>query len=294
MNENYTHKLGFLENSHRFLAEAANKAILAQEDSDQWLFAVSALVQSVELALKAALAQIHPILIFENIDNPKRSVTIGTATNRLLNKKIGKYILSKKDLARLKKAIEIRNQITHSDFSINIRQIESNFHEIFAFLAEFNRKTFAIGMDEVVNPSYLVEFLKNHKHHQEMLIRAIKHIEDDQIEPHLIRACPMCDEDTFIEYEENFKCCLCHHEEVVVVCPRCNETLTEPDLEDFSEEFQADFSEGYYDVRHSYGYDYHKACYDCTLEIKEHIHQMELENEYQEMMEADWYLKQDT
>ena len=64
------------------------------------------------------------------------------------------------------------------------------------------------------------------------------------------------------------------------------------DLEDFSDEFQADFSEGLYDVRNNYGYDYHKACSECTREIREHIHDMEQENEYQEMMEQEWYLNQ--
>jgi len=72
-----------------------------------------------------------------------------------------------------------------------------------------------------------------------------------------------------------------HYEEIVVVCPRCNETLIEPDLEDFSDKFNAYFSDSYYDVRHTYGYDYHKAYYDCTLEIKKDIHQIELENGYQ-------------
>ena len=40
-----TLQLGLLENSHRFLREAAKKARLAEQQSDQWMFAASALVR---------------------------------------------------------------------------------------------------------------------------------------------------------------------------------------------------------------------------------------------------------
>ena len=254
-----TRKLGFLDNSHRFLREAADKARLASKEPDQWMFAVAALVQSVELALKAALAEIHSALIYENIDNPKRTVTIATATNRLVSKHIGNHEFTDKDRKRLERAIQIRNDLTHSDFSVNLSQIEANFHEVFAFLAEFNRRAFSITMDEIVDPSHLVDFLENRKHHQEMLSRALTRIDDEEIDPHLVRSCTYCTEDTFVEVDDEFRCYLCHHYEEAVQCQRCAENFTSDEMVDFSDAFDIDITEGRAEVMNNYGFDYHVA-----------------------------------
>lgn len=280
--------LGFLDNSHRFLREAADKARLASEDPDQWMFAVAALVQSVELALKAALSQIHPALIYENIDNPKRTVTIVVATNRLISEYIGKVEFTDKDKKRLERAIQIRNDLTHSDFSVNLLQIEANFHEVFAFLAEFNRRSFSINMDEIVEPSHLVDFLDNRKHHQEMLRRAQTRLEDEEIAPYLIRSCSYCTEDTFVEGNDEFRCYLCHHYEEIVQCQRCTENFTQDEMVDFSDSFEIDFSEGRAEMGGSYGFDYYTACSLCASEIKQEINEIQQADYYNQMMEDEY------
>lgn len=283
-----TLQLGLLENSHRFLREAARKARLAEEQSDEWMFAASALVQSVELALKAALADIHPVLTYENIDNPKRSVTIPIAISRLTNKRIGKIEFTAKDNKRLNRAIAIRNEITHSDFSLNLSQVEANFHEVFAFLAEFNRRHLETNIDEIIDPVDLVAFLDNRKHHQEMLLRARNRLEDEGIEAHNLRSCSYCTEDTFVQEIDGFRCYLCHHLEPSVQCQNCGESFLEEELEDFSDAFQADYSEGRYDVFNSYGYDFHKACPECAAEIKQRIYELEQQFYYDQMMEDEY------
>ncbi|UES56044.1 hypothetical protein GFK91_10750 [Roseibium aggregatum] len=284
-------ELGFLENSHRFLKEAAAKAKLARTEEDQWMFAVSALIQSVELALKAALAEIHPVLIYENIDDPKRTVSIRTATNRLTNKKIGKLEFTERDQRRLQRAISIRNELTHSDFSINLAQVKANFHEVFAFLAEFNRKSFSINMDEIVDPAYLVEFLDDRKHHQEMLSRALTRIKDEGVASHLIRSCNFCAEETFVEDDGSFKCYLCHHHEDLVQCQNCGENFFKEELEDFSDAFQSDYSEGLYELINNYGYNYHTACSACVSEIKQNIYDLESQYFYEQMLEEEYQNK---
>ncbi|WP_028955018.1 hypothetical protein [Sulfitobacter sp. 20_GPM-1509m] len=283
-----TLQLGLLENSHRFLCEAAKKARLAEDQPDEWMFAASALVQSVELALKAALADIHPVLIYENIDNPKRSVTIGIAISRLTNKSIGKIEFTIKDKKRLDRAIAIRNEITHSDFSLNFSQVEANFHEVFAFLAEFNRRHLETNIDEIIDAADLVAFLDNRKHHQEMLLRARTRLEDEGIEAHSLRSCSYCTEDTFVEEIDGFRCYLCHHLEPSVQCQNCGESFLEEELEDFSDAFQADYSEGRHDVFYNYGYDFHKACPECVAEIKQHIYELEQQNYFDQMMEDEY------
>lgn len=283
-----TLQLGFVENSHRFLREAANKARLAEQEPDEWMFAASALVQSVELALKAALAEIHPVLIYENIDNPKRSVTIGIAIRRLTDKNIGKIEFTTKDNKRLNRAIAIRNEITHSDFSLNLSQVEANFHEIFAFLAEFNRRHLETNIEDVIDPTDLVAFLDNRKHHQEMLLRARTRLKDEGIEAHVLRSCSYCTEDTFVEEIDGFRCYLCHHFELSVQCENCGESFLDEDLQDFSDAFQADYSEGRYDVFNNYGYDFHRACPECTAEIKQRIYELEQQYYYEQMMEDEY------
>ncbi len=283
-----TRKLSFLDNSHRFLREAAEKARLASKEPDQWMFAVAALVQSVELALKAALAEIHPALIYENIDNPKRTVTIANATSRLASKHIGNHEFTDRDRKRLERAIHIRNDLTHSDFSVNLSQVEANFHEVFAFLAEFNRRSFSINIDEIVDPGHLVDFLENRKHHQEMLLRALTRIEDEKIEPHLIRSCNYCTEETLIEAFSEFRCYLCHHYEDALECQRCGVNFSFDEMVDFSDAFDIDVTEGRAEVMNNYGFDYHVACPECVSEIKQEIYEIAQNDYYDQMMEDEY------
>jgi hypothetical protein len=287
-NKQHTRKLGFLDNSHRFLREAADKGRLAGDNPDQWMFAVAALVQSVELALKAALAEIHPVLIYESIDNPKRTVTIAAATSRLKSPEMGKMIFSEKDEIRLKRAIKIRNDLTHSDFSVNLAQIEANFHEVFAFLAEFNRRSFNINIENIVEPAQLVAFLENRKHHREMLERALTRINDEEIEPHLLRSCSYCTEDTCVEDIDEFRCYLCHHSEEIFQCQRCVENFSYDELEDFSDSFDIDFSEGRAEIWGNYGFEDHRACKVCAAEIRQEIHEAKQAYYYDQMMEDEY------
>ncbi len=287
--KDFSRKLDFLGNSHRFLREASEKARLAKSEPDQWMFAVAALVQSVELALKAALFEIHPVLIYHNIDSPNKTVSISTASSRLKSQHIGRHTFSEKDEVRLSRAVQIRNELTHSDFDINLAQIEANFHEVFAFVAEFNRRTFEIGIEDLIDPAHLVEFLENRKHHLEMLARAKVRIDEEGILPHLVRMCPYCTEDTFVQTDEDFRCYLCHHYEDIVVCQRCCENFLNDDMVDFSDHFEIDYSEGRSQVWNNYGFEYHVACRECASAIKEEIREMVQEDYYREMMEEAYH-----
>lgn len=287
--EEKTLKLGFLENSHRFLREAASKAQQAKEQPEEWVFAMAALVQSVELALKAALFEIHPIFIFENIDNPKRTISIGVAATRLSNERIGNINFTSRDEQRLSRAIKLRNEITHSDFSVNITMLEANFHEVFAFLAEFNRRTFSVNIDDIIDGSMLADFLQNRKHHQEMLSRALTRIEDERIDYDRLRSCTYCGEDTLVEGDSAVATCyLCHHFEELVECNHCNELFVDDEIEDFSEAFDTDYTEGQLIIHNNYGYRYHTACEACVSEIKQKIYEEQEHDHYMQMMESEY------
>ena len=67
-NTNRKLKFSLLENSHSFIAEAAQKAVEATNEPHNWKFAILNLVQAIELSLKEMLRREHPILIYKNID----------------------------------------------------------------------------------------------------------------------------------------------------------------------------------------------------------------------------------
>jgi hypothetical protein len=98
-----------LENSHSFLREAANRGVSALEDPAHWPFAILSLVQAVELSLKEILRQKHPILIFQNIDAPEKTVSIEKAMLRLANPKIGGIKFPESEKSKLRAAIKWRN-----------------------------------------------------------------------------------------------------------------------------------------------------------------------------------------
>src|SRR3954465_8786953 len=94
-------QLSLLENSHAFLREAVSKALVATSDIRHWQFAILNLVQSLELSLKAALKAIHPVLVYEEVDNPKNTVTLMRALRRLEDPMIGCLTFSEKDKLKI-------------------------------------------------------------------------------------------------------------------------------------------------------------------------------------------------
>ena len=121
-----------------------------------------------------------------------------------------------------------------------------------------------------------------------MLLRARTRLEDEGIEAHMLRSCSYCTEDTFVEEIDGFRCYLCHHLEPSVQCQNCEESFLDEELEDFSDAFQADYSEGRYGVFNSYGYDFHKACPECAAEIKQRIYELEQQYYFEQMMEDEY------
>jgi len=85
------------------------------------------------------------------------------------------------------------------------------------------------------------------------------------------------------------KCYLCHHYEDLEQCENCGDNFLSEEFVDFSDSFQADYSEGRYEVFNNYGYDYHKACASCASEIKQRISDLESEYHYEQMMEEEYY-----
>jgi len=74
------------------------------------------ITQSIELALKKLLFDAHPILIYEDIDRPKHTVSLELALSRL--EAIG-ITIGEKEKVNIRRAAVHRNRVVHYEFEVN-------------------------------------------------------------------------------------------------------------------------------------------------------------------------------
>lgn len=280
-------KLTLIENSHAFVREAVTKAIAAQDDIREWQFAVLALVQSAELSLKAALKQIHPVLVYENVDTPPRTVTLHAALDRLENPLIGAFTFSQRDKIRIRRASKVRNEMTHSDFELTGEYAAANFFELFGFVSDFQRRHLSVDLSVIIPTSDFEKLIGIRKAIEELFRRACKRIEEEKIDPEFIWTCPNCGEDTFVIEDGADTCYTCSCYERVVECPQCKKFCFHFSLVSFFDEIDSDYDEGNSIVHNSFGYSDFNACPACLPKIKEtiqnereHLEIYRLEEEY--------------
>jgi rubrerythrin len=284
-------KLSLLENSHAFLEEAVAKAVAAESDTRQWQFAILNLVQSLELSLKAALNVIHPVLVYENIDHAKNTVGPILALERLGNPKIGRFTFAEEDRQRIKYAVKVRNQMTHSDFELTSEYAASKFFEIFAFVSEFQRRHLATKVSDIL-PAYEFETLiRIRKLRTELILRAEARIAEEGIDSDFVFSCPNCDADTFVIEDGVDTCYVCSHSEPIVQCPHCWQFNFESDLQSFFDELDTGYEEGQTVIYNSYEYSDYTACPDCLPGIKEDIQNQRERDEFH-LLEEEYYDQQ--
>jgi hypothetical protein len=119
------HSLTLLENSLSFFNESLKCCRKAEDDPSYWKFAILHLVQAMELAIKEALRQVHPVMVYDDIDKPNLTVTITKGLARLKNKAIGGYTITKNEEDEIKSAIRIRNELVHYEFARPPQLIEA-------------------------------------------------------------------------------------------------------------------------------------------------------------------------
>lgn len=151
-------KLSLLENAYEFLENSLHDfGLVTDIDSDSgykryWKFALVDLVQSMELMFKEVLRRENELFIYENIDNPSKTVSASIALKRL--KRILNIELSPKDEKTIQKAIEIRNQIIHFEVELNLNQLANIYIIIFEFLHSFHYKYLNEELHDNIHPSY--------------------------------------------------------------------------------------------------------------------------------------------
>jgi len=277
--------LGLLDNSHAFMREAVRFALSGKTDPRQWQFAVVTLVQSLELSLKSLLFQIHPILIYENVDNPRNTVGPVQAIARLSNSAIGNLTFSEAERRRIQTAIDLRNQMTHSEFILRPEFVSSKFFEVFAFVAHFQARHLTTEIEAIIPVESLAELLEIDKGAKEMAEKACQRILEESIDSDSIRECPNCGNESFVTENELNICYTCRHTQEMCECRRCGAICFEFEMIDFSGEFETEFSEGRSWVQNDFGYSFAHACWNCVPKIKEDIAQQRSDAEYQWHME---------
>jgi len=285
-------KLDLLENSQSFLVEAVDKAIGAEENVRHWQFAVLNLVQSLELSLKLILKNIHPLFIYENIDNPKNTVSITKAIERLENPNIGKILFTSSEKKGMESAIKLRNKITHSEFELSFEYAQAQFFKVFSLVATVQRRHFDHQVGDILSPESINSLICIEKSREVLVKNAYQRIEDEGIEGNNIWECPNCLSDTFITYEEIDTCYACTYTETVTECPNCQGLFFEYEFGPIHHLFDTDFCEGQVILHNSYGYDEMDVCSECAKRIADDIEEqrtreeMEMKEHYHWQAEA--------
>jgi RNA polymerase-binding transcription factor DksA len=131
-------KISLIENSYTFINEAILNSRKGKRDIKYLSFSILHLIQGLELMLKHVLKNEHPILIYENVDNPNNTVSLSQCLMRL--KSIANVDIDEKEDKIIKRAIAQRNKIVHFEYEINKHHQRSIFVQLFEFIHYFHKK----------------------------------------------------------------------------------------------------------------------------------------------------------
>ena len=219
-----------LENSISFFQESIVNAIQSEKEVSKWKISLLLLVQAIETILKARLKETHEILIYEKIDQPKHTVSLDLALERL--EKISHIKLNNDDKKNIKTATELRNQIVHFEFDLSIEQIKSNFVSLVGFYISFAQKNLKYDILSGLPNSLKQELLELDSYVEELEKRAIERITNEEIPDEWRWECPACKKYTFVAYDEIDSCYLCGYKERVVECEFCRSVYMESETEE--------------------------------------------------------------
>jgi len=213
-------KLSLLQNANSFIEEALSKAILAENKTLQWKFAILSLVQAIELAIKERLRREHQVLIFSDIDNPKNTVNITVAFKRLKN--ICGITITEKEAEAIHNVKQWRNLIVHSEFAFKAHTAKIAFATLLGFLEEFNRKHLDLNLQEILPEELWDEALSINDFYKELVKRAEIRLNEEEIDIELIWDCRQCGWHGFVIQDEINTCYLCGYKyDEIVECVKC-------------------------------------------------------------------------
>lgn len=159
-------KFDLNKNAYNFINESIHCMKRASKKNEKYPFAITHLIQGLELSLKSLLSSENEMLVYDNIDNPNINKTVGirTALNRLVNFKI--IDLEETDNKRLENTIKFRNKIIHYEFLLNEKQAHDYYVRLFEFIHYFYSKYLNQDLHEIIvkeNWEYEAELLSQIK-----------------------------------------------------------------------------------------------------------------------------------
>jgi hypothetical protein len=135
-----------LDSAVAFLIEA-----FATYTANKQSFAIVHAVTSAELVLKQRLAQIHPNLIFKNLDaqiiKDEQTVSLRHLPRRLLNLGIK---IDAQEIQLIHQCANWRNQIVHHLPDFDATEAKVQFPKLLDFIAAFMRRELGTGIEKVL------------------------------------------------------------------------------------------------------------------------------------------------
>jgi rubrerythrin len=233
-----TLNLTLLDNAHSFVNEALSKAIIAETDPRQWQFAIFALVQAIELALKERLRREYPALIFKNIDDRKHTVTLEQAAARL--RELAKITITEADLSAIRTATHWRNLVVHYEFEFAIETLKPVFAKLLGFLTDFHKSNLGLFLADYVHGENWKEAVNITEYGAELYKRARTRFELEHIDNKLIWICPHCGNDAFVVQDKIDTCYVCNFEASVIACDECEELIFAGEAEEVTTDVGGD------------------------------------------------------
>lgn len=153
-------KIDLKSNSENFTREAVG--MYCREPSSVHRKAVSLvlLVQAAELMLKQKLANHSHLLLYENVDSPKMTVSMTSCLRRLSH--IGLAPGKKEDSKVLDWAIKLRNDIVHHEFETSEMAIKDNYVRLCGLLHELRSEIYGLPLFELMTKEE-IEILRDEK-----------------------------------------------------------------------------------------------------------------------------------
>ena len=219
-------KLTLLDNCYSFLEEALRRALEAEENPKEWKFAIFNICQAIELFLKEQLKQEHPALVHRSVDKADgRTVTLEQAMGRLTL--WCRVRLSKSDIESIKRVAKWRNEIVHSEFTVDPVQLKAAFSRLVGFLSEFHERIMDEHLKDVVGDSLWDKTVAIQKYGEELFERAKRRFADESVDPENIYVCPKCGYAAFVALQDDHycRCSVCGNNEEGVFCSSCEHVV---------------------------------------------------------------------
>lgn len=234
-----THQLDLLENALDSLAEALAKYEDGDSEPKAYKFAVLHMAHFIELIFKYHIAQKHPLLIFkfpfsENLNKDKaNTITLWDAINFINNETSDS--VSKEFRTDLEWIKQLRNEIEHHKFTMDVYKVRITIGRLFRSVLEFLEKYSDVDVESKIPPHTMETFKllsDEYEFNRQEAIREADEIEaqnpvrhDDPDQAPIRLECPDCDNFTLVldeRSETGYECTFCGNQESGEIPANCS------------------------------------------------------------------------